>query len=101
MSLPKFKSSDVSFSLAMSTWASQLDPLLANPANNGIILSNVPLLIGTNTVNHMLGQKLQGWQVILKGGEGTIYDLQAINPIPDKTLQLHASSGVTVSLYVF
>ncbi len=78
-----------------------LNPLLANPLVNGQILSGIVLKTGANIINHGLGEKLQGYFVILNSAAVTFYDSQSTNQRPDLTLLLNASGPATVSLYVF
>lgn len=87
--------------LANTKWAATLNPLLANPINNGLILSNLKLTSGANTINHFLNRPLQGYFVVLNSASTTFYDSQATNQRPDLTLILNASGATTVSLYVF
>lgn len=101
MSLPIFKSDDKELMLLQSNWSSQLNQLLQNPCNIGILLSNVSLASGANIVNHNLGRKLQGWSIVRKRAASDIYDTQDSNKYPQLTLQLTASSAVVVDLYVF
>lgn len=99
--LPQFNTSDPALSLLQTSWARVLNPIVAQPQNNAVILKDVNLVTGTNTINHKLGRELQGWQVIQQSGRSDIYDLQRVNKIPDLTLVLVASSGITVDLMCF
>ena len=90
MGLPSYYTTDVSLSLLQSNWASLLDPLLDNPITKGLILENVQLVSGTNTTNHKLGRKLQGWWIVRQRGAATMYDTQDSNPTPAVTLKLHS-----------
>lgn len=101
MSLPKFNPQDPNVNLLQTTWKQQLDPVLAQPIISSTIIKSVALTTGKNTVNHMLGTTLQGWMVIRQRGTAAIYDIQDTNPIPNKTLLLMSSSGVSVDLMVF
>lgn len=101
MALPKFQTQDQALGLLQTSWATQLNPVIAQPFNSGIILNNISLENGMNTINHLLSRNLQGWIIIGQNGNGVIWDDQVNNPIPDKTLRLVASSGVTVNLLVF
>lgn len=101
MSLPKFKTDDEALSLLQTQWSSQINPVLNLPINNSIILSNVSLTAGSNTINHLLSRNLQGWIVIRQTGNANIWDNQNTNPIPDKTLILQSTSGISVDLMVF
>lgn len=85
----------------MTTWTSQLDPVLALPFNSGTILFNVSLTPGRNVINHKLGKTLQGWTLCGINGPSVLYDQQSLNPLPELNLWLQASSAVTVNLLVF
>lgn len=84
-----------------TTWATQLDPIIKSPVTNPTILKNVPLVVGSNTINHKLGKALQGWQISRQRGPAAIYDLQDANPYPTLTLTLVSSAVVSVDLVVW
>lgn len=94
-------SSKLPWELANPKWAATLNPVVSNPIVGGVILSGVALTTGANTINHTLGTKIQGYIVILKSTNATIYDSQSTNQMPYLTLILNASGACTVSLYVF
>lgn len=100
MSLPKFPTTDNTLSLLQTKWAEQIDPVVAQPFNSGVILSNV-ILSSSSVINHKLGRDLQGWALVRLRGKATVFDTQDVNPIPSKTLQLNASSGVSADILVF
>lgn len=87
--------------LANPKWAASINPVLANPISQGLLIKGFVLATGDNVINHGLGRQLQGYIVILKSANVTIYDKQQINQMPDLTLVLTASGAATVSLYVF
>lgn len=99
--LPIFQDPNKNLMLVETNWSAVLNPVIDNPIVQGHILSNVALTTGTNTINHKLGRKLQGWIVVGRNNASTIYDNQAANPNPQLNLILTASAGVTVNLYVF
>lgn len=102
MSLPYFQTDTQELSLLQTKWKSQLDPLLSNPMASGIFLKNIVLVSGANVVNHLLQRKLQGWFVVrMRTNFAQIYDTQDTNTMPSLTLNLNASAGVTVDLFVF
>lgn len=101
MSLPSFNTSDRTLSMLQDQWTAQLNPVLANPLVAGRLIQNVTLASGTNTINTLLGRKLQGYIVVLKSANVTIYDTQSTNTMPDKTLQLTSSGAVVITLWVF
>ncbi len=101
MSLPNFQGGDQSFQLMQSAWANQLNPIIAAPANNSRIIKGVVLAIGSNVINHLLGQKLQGWTLVRKRAAANIHDTQDTNPRPELTLTLTSDAAVTVDIEVF
>lgn len=83
-------------------WASLLQPLLDSVTATPIIIPNVKLTTGSNTVNHLLGKPLTGWTIVrFQGSWAQVYDAQDTNKMPDKTLLLNSSADVTVTLEVF
>lgn len=101
LSLPIFQSDSQDFNLMQTKWASQLNPVLNNPATNSIILENVVLINGTTVVNHLLGRALQGWKIVRQRGPANIYDDQDSNQKPQLTLVLISDALVSVNLEVF
>jgi hypothetical protein len=99
--LTQFQSNDKDFQLLQNSWATVLNPIVNNPSNQSILLKNIVLASGDNTINHLLGRALQGWIVIRKSAAADIFDKQSANQMPDKTLVLNSSAAVTVSLEVF
>lgn len=97
MALPR----KLNWDIAQDRWAAQIDPVLALPQNSSLILKNVALTTGANTINHKLGRKLQGWSIIRIRSAATIYDTQDSNQSPDLTLTLNASANVNVDIEVF
>lgn len=101
MSLTQFQTEIQELKLLQSSWASVIDPFTANPSLKSIILKKVNLIIGTNTVNHLLGRKLQGYRIVRQRGPAAIYDNQDNNQSPALTLLLVSDTVVTVDLEVF
>ena len=97
MGLPR----KLNWEIAQDRWAAQLDPVLALPQSQSIILKNVALINGTTVVNHKLGRNLQGWKIIRLRASATIYDNQDSNQTPNLTLILVSNAAVTVDLEVF
>lgn len=86
----------------VNSWSKDLNPLLASPIAAPTILKDISLITGqANAINHLLGEKLTGYLVILNSAQSTIWDNQSTNPLPDKTLILRCSANTTVSLLVF
>lgn len=101
MSLPIFNTAIRELSMLQTQWASQINPVLSNPANDSLVLKNVSLTAGSNTINTRLGRKLQGWQIVRQRGPSSIYDTQDNNQQPDLTLLLNSSANVSVDILVF
>lgn len=87
--------------MLQTTWSMQLNPLLAAPLSNGILLERVSLASGANVINHKLGRKLKGWFITRLRASATVYDTQDSNARPQLTLNLTSSAAVTVDIYVF
>lgn len=105
MSLPQFQALkenvDTVLSQMQSAWATFINPVINRPQNLSNILPDIELSIGSNTIQHNLGEPLQGWNVVRKSAAADIYDLQPVNPRPEQTLILVSDAVVTVSLEVF
>lgn len=101
MVLPIFISDSQPMTLMQTRWAQQLEPLIQNPSLKTNILKNVSLVTGSNTVDHMLGRKLQGWRIVRLRANETVFDTQDSNPRTELTLLLTASGPVTIDLEVF
>lgn len=100
MQLPYIQTEGV-LTMIQTKWRSILNPFLANPSLQSIILKDIALINGTTTINHLLGRTLTGWRIIRINAAATIYDKQATNQSPDLTLVLVSNAACTVSLEVF
>lgn len=100
-SLPTINSDDRVLNMLQDSWSGLLDPVLKNPLVQGRLMTNVTLASGSNTINHLLARKLQGWIIVGRNTADTVYDAQASNSMQDKTLILVASGAITVNLWVF
>lgn len=98
MSLPIFQSGNKDLSLMQTKWASQLNPVLNNPITNPLLLKGIKLISGDNTINHLLGTKMQGYIISDIDSPVTLYRSQPFN---DLTLTLTSSGTATVSIVVF
>lgn len=101
MSLPVFQTPDQVLTLLQTTWAKDLNALLAQPWLRGSVLQSIPLISGDNTINHLLSRKLQGWWLVRQRSSANVYDKQDTNPMPNKTLVLNSSAPVVVDILVF
>lgn len=98
MSLPSFNTKILELSLMQSNWASILNPFIANPFLNGLLLKDVALSNGATTINHTLARMMQGWVITDINGAASIFRSKPFNAL---TLTLTSNAAVTVSLYVF
>jgi hypothetical protein len=96
--LTQFQTNDRDFQLMQNSWASQLNPVLANPLTSANILKNVKLINGTTIINHLLGRMQQGWFLTDINAAATIYRSQ---PLSATTLTLTSNAACTVSIGVF
>jgi hypothetical protein len=85
----------------LTTWAQQLNPIIANPILNNGLLQNIVLKTGTNVINHKLGRKLIGWQTTRVRQPVGLHDEQDTNQTPQLTLVLVSDADVTIDLVVF
>lgn len=99
--LPVFQTTDKNIQLLQNSWSSVLNPALQKEVLNSLVLKNIQLVSGNNTVNHLLGRTLQGWTLVRQRGSATVYDVQDTNPRPELTLILNASTSVSVDILVF
>lgn len=80
-------------------WAQQLNPLIANEITQGLLLSNVTLASGADTVIPTgLNRLQQGWIITDKDANANIWRTAAFN---NNYLTLRASAAVVVSIWVF
>ena len=84
-----------------TNWSQQINPLIVQPLNQGQLLQDIALNIGTTQVNHKLGRTLLGWFLTRLPGKAIIYDSQDSNPNPTLNLQLVSDTKITVDIFVF
>lgn len=97
MSLPQ----KLPLDLMQTRWATELNPVLANPTSKSLILKNISLVTGINVINHKLGRTLQGWIPTRIRASATFYDQQDSNQTPQLTLVLISSANAVIDLEVF
>lgn len=85
--------------------AASLNPLNSKVQNDASIVSGVSLVTGqVNKINHKLGRKLLGYDVMIRGTHPpaiTITNDQTNNPSPQLTLWLWTTHNCTVDLNVY
>lgn len=83
-----------------TTWAQQLDPVIANLLVNGQLLKGIELNSGITVVNHRLGRQLQGW--FLSAPKGPAIVSQASQqPNPTLTLTVNSTAAITTDMWVY
>jgi hypothetical protein len=100
-SLPFFETDNKELSMLQTRWISIIDPVLRRPQNQSLILKDVSLINGTNTIRTNLDQKLQGWKIVRQRAAASIYDAQDGNPNPATSLILVSNANVVVDIEVF
>ncbi len=98
MALNLFKSNDQTLMLLQKQWTSQLNPLLANSLTQGVLITGVNLINGSNIFNHYLGKQMIGWILVDQDAQAQIYRSAPLN---SQTLTLASNNNVTISLWVF
>jgi hypothetical protein len=98
MSLPYIQSDNNTLQLLQTQYRSQLNPVLANPLTNPLILKNVLLANGITVINHKLQRMMQGFIISDIDSPATIYRSAPLN---DLTLTLTSNATATVAIVVF
>jgi len=88
------------YPLMCTTWASQIDPVLANLLVNGQLLTGQSLNNGTTVIDHKLGRKPNGWFLVSPQGAATVYQASS-QPNPNLTLTLISNAAIQTSIWVF
>lgn len=96
MSLPQ----KLTLAALQTQWAQQLNPVISNVLINGQLLKSIPLVIGTNVINHGLQRNLQGWFLVSPRGSAVVYQA-AQQPNGTLSLTVVASAAITTDMWVF
>lgn len=86
------------YDLLQTQWASQINPVLSNVLVQGLLLENIALQSGDNTINTLLSRKQQGWFIVDQNAACSIYRSKPFNT---QTLTLNASAPCMINLWVF
>lgn len=83
-----------------------IDAMRACPLLDGALVKNVSLSTTTALVSHGLGRAPVGWLVVRARGAGVAatpgyVDFQDSNTMPEKTLNIAASTPIVVDLWIF
>lgn len=83
----------------LTAWASQLNPVLANPLVQGVMITGIVLPANTDvTIPTTLGRMQQGWFVTDNIDNCNIWRTQPFN---SQNMTLQSSGTTTISLWVF
>lgn len=91
-------SSKLSWDQAQNKWSAVLNPIIANPLTNPVVLTGVVLASGTNVINHKLQRQMQGWIITDMDAVVAVYRSAPMN---DTTLTLTSSGAAIVNIAVF
>ena len=84
--------------MMQTRWKSILDPVLSNLLINSILLQDITLITGNNTINHKLGRVPVGYIMV---NSSTLITLYTSAPFTAVNMTVNASSGGVISLVVF
>lgn len=84
----------------LTTWAQQLNPVIANLLVNGILLKDQELINGTTVINHRLGRNPQGWFLSAPKGAAVVYQASQ-QPNPTLTLTVVSNAAITTDVWVY
>ena len=100
--IQKIKSEDRVFNLFQDSLVPSVNELVACEILDYVILKNVSLNVGDNTIPHKLNRELLGWHIVRQRTAGAlIFDKQDSNSAKDKNLILNSSANCNVDIYVF
>lgn len=99
--IPKVVTDNFDLNKVQDNLKTVLEPIVRNYLIDGLILSNIALVNGSNVINHKLDRNLVGWFIVRQRSAATVYDTQDTNTTPQFNLNLVSSASVTVDLYVF
>lgn len=99
--LPIMSTSDQTLSMLQTRWSSILNPIISSPLSDAILLTDIPISFGDNSINHTLGQPIVGYIVVRINGPTTLYDKDSSTP--NLTFILNSSSNqmINVDILVF
>lgn len=79
-----------------------LNNIVGIPLLDGVLLTQIELVSGAiNPVDHKLGRTPQGYIVVRKRANASIWDSQDLNKFSDLTLDLNCSANVIIDLWIF
>lgn len=76
-------------------------PLTQSPMLNNILLENIVLRVGDNSIAHKLLRKPRGYWIVSNSGVSNFYDNIVTGGATKLAFNLNSSAAITVSIYVF
>lgn len=80
---------------------SAFSQVLLIPILNGVLLENLEIVAGDNTITHKLGRRIRGYLVTRKNSASDIYDKISTDTALDQSFTLNSSADCIISLWVF
>lgn len=100
--LKKINMKDYESSKLQDNVAEFTQQLINNPKLDGILIENVVLTFGsTTTVNHGLGRKIKGFEVVYKNNSVEVWADDDNQAYPLRQLVLSTSADAMINLWVF
>lgn len=97
-SITKLRGLDYDLNKLQDNIYNSIGPLLTNSLNWGIILADITFVANIAlTIDHTLGRQPQGWIVIDKTSNSTVWR----NSWNQRSITFTADANTTVSLYIF
>lgn len=78
-----------------------LTPVLTNLLLDSNLVREVPLVVGTNVVDHKLGRAPIGYIITRQRAAANIYDVQDTNSTPSKNFLINSDAVTNVDVYFF
>ena len=67
----------------------------------GRLVEDYSLASGDNTIEHKLDREVRGYLIVKATASINVYDKQASNSTPTRTLVLNSSAAATASIWIF
>jgi|ERR1035437_995834 hypothetical protein len=89
------------FNTLQSNIQDVLSQIVLDPYLDGLTLTDINIVVGTNTINHTLGRNVIGYIVVSQDQVGNLTTLQKTNNNQTKTLMLNSDQNMVISLRIF
>ncbi len=92
-------STKLTWELAQTKWAGELNPVLANPLLAGRLVTNIALVSGTPlSVNHLLGRMPNGWLLTSNTANSVVWTSEPFN---SKSFIFQCSADTIIAIWAF